>query len=185
MLATRIRSLRRLSVLAAVIAAATIAIFRATGPQGPVAIVALPPIVVEPVVSGALDEAMEILRHASTFEGGAVGYGGTVPTVVVAWLTVARSLVPDSLFRSLLHASAPVGQLYALAGLRATNPRLFAETAPNFRTFRPTIPTLFGCIGSSESVPSLVAALARGEWVEGFLRAEPGRYHGSLPWPQN
>jgi hypothetical protein len=97
---------------------------------------------------------------------------------------VVRSEARDSLLRNLLQTGTPAGQLYALAGLRVTNPQLFSETARDFRTFPPTVPTLDGCIVGSALVRGVVSALERGEWIDGFLRAERARYEGPLPWPQ-
>ena len=184
--------LRNLALLAAVTAAGGVALLRASRfePRAPTLAASVvanrvwaPPTIPSPI--SALAESMDILRHAPRFEAAAVGYSGSVPTSVVAWLTVVRSAAPDSLLRNLLQTGTPAGQLYALAGLRVTNPQLFTETARAFRTFHPTVPTWAGCIGGSELVRSIVSDLERGEWVDGFLRAERARYQGALPWPQN
>ncbi|HJR66297.1 MAG TPA: hypothetical protein VJ802_07685 [Gemmatimonadaceae bacterium] len=184
--------LQNLALLAAVTAAGGVAVLRASRfePRAstPAASVVATPAWTPPTIHSpisAVAESMDILRHAPRFEAAAVGYSGSVPTSVVAWLTVVRSAAPDSLLRKLLQTATPAGQLYALAGLRVTNPELFAETARDFRTFHPTVPTLAGCIGGSELVRTIVSDLERGEWVDGFLRAERASYQGALPWPQN
>jgi hypothetical protein len=173
--------LRELALFAAVIAAGAVALLYAIGANQHVG----EPVVVERRAPSPLAESMDLLRHAPRFEAAAVGAGGMVPTSVVAWLTIARSPTADSLFRELLYTSTPAGRLYALAGLREVNAPLFTDAARHLRTTDIRVPTFSGCFVASERMNMLVRELERGEWVDGFLRADPEKYVGWRPWPQN
>jgi hypothetical protein len=177
--------LRELALFAAVIAAGAAALLYSIGANQHAGKPVLHPVIVARPAPSPLAESMDILRSAHRFEAGAVGAAGSVPTSVVAWLTIARSRTADSLFRELLFTSTPAGRLYALAGLRKTNPGLFTDVARHLRMTDTSVPTLNGCIGTTEPMRTLVRDLERGEWVNGFLRADPRAYQGPLPWPQN
>lgn len=176
------RFLHDLTVLAAVTAAGGYALTRATTPALPHAPFALKPLVVDhPPVP--LDDAMHVLRNASEFAGAAVGYGGTVPTAVVAWLTIVSHPSARNLFQDLLHTGTPAGRMYGLAGLRAIHIPLFRVHAEPLRRSRAWVNTLFGCIGSTMTTAEIVAELDRGTWIGEFVTASKSRYYGDLPWP--
>jgi len=102
----------------------------------------------------------------------------------VAWLTVHYDPGAESHFLELLRTATPAGRIYALAGLRATNPRLFRDVATPFRRDRVTVTTFFGCIVSEMTTAQLVAELDTGAWIGEFVSASRSRYFGDLPWPQ-
>jgi hypothetical protein len=174
------RFLHDLSMLAAVAAAGGFALTRAvTTPPLP----ALGPVFVGETVT-TVDDALTVLRNAPQFAGASVGYGGVVPTPVVAWLTVLHDSDAESQFLGLLRTATPAGRIYALAGLRATNPQLFRDVAAPFRRDRVRVNTFFGCIVSEMTTAQLVAELDHGAWIGEFVSASRSRYFGDLPWPQ-
>ena len=128
---------------------------------------------------------MKILRNAPEFATAAVGYAGVVPTSVVAWLTVLAQPRADSLFQNLLETSTVAGQMYALAGLRVTSPRLFQVRAKPFWRSRILVNTLIGCTGNAMTTALILDELERGTWIDEFLRASRSRYFGDLPWPSS
>ena len=174
------RFLHDLTVLAAVSAAGGFALTRAvTTPPLP----SLDPVLVRETVT-TVDDALTVLRSTSEFAGATVGYGGVVPAAVVAWLTVHYDPRAESHFLELLRTATPAGRIYALAGLRATNPKLFRDVATPFRRDRVTVTTFFGCIVSEMTTAQLVAELDTGAWIGEFVSASRSRYFGDLPWPQ-
>jgi hypothetical protein len=143
---------------------------------------ALEPIVVDRATM-ASDDAMHVLRSAPTFASASVGYGGTVPTTVVAWLTIASHPSAKNLFQDLLHTGTPAGRMYGLAGLRAIHVPLFRVMAEPLRRSQAPVNILVGCIASLMTTAQIVGELDRGMWIEEFLTASPSRYYGDLPWP--
>jgi hypothetical protein len=176
------RFLHDLTMLAAVTAAGGFALTRASSPSPPRPGLALTPMYV--AETAPLDDAMDVLRTTSEFADASVGYGGVVPTQVVAWLTVLHDSDAEIHFLELLRTATPAGRIYALAGLRATNPKLFRDVAAPFRRDRVTVTTFFGCIVSEMTTSQLVAELDQGAWIGEFVSASRSRYFGDLPWPQ-
>jgi hypothetical protein len=75
------------------------------------------------------------------------------------------------------------GRLYALAGLKRTNPSLFPVVVQPFKLWPGEVSTFFGCIISGEKVSELVASrgpnparLRRGETLEQWWERR-GRGH--------
>ena len=176
------RFLHDLTLLAAVTAAGGYALGRlATEPAaGP--LISLAPLVADrPAIPW--DEAMRVLRTAPSFSSASVGFGGVVPDAVVAWLTILSQSSADSLFLELLGMATPAGRMYALAGLRAIDPREFERQAGILRRDASPVNTLVGCIGSTMTTAQIVAELDRGMWFADFITASKARYYGDLPWP--
>ena len=176
--------LHELTVLAAVTAACGYVLVRGVSLSTPLPAPTLPPLVVAQAAM-PWDDAMDVLRSAPEFASAAVGYAGLVPTSVVAWLTIVSQPRADSLFLDLLETSTLAGQMYALAGLRVTSPRLFHIRAQPLWQSRALVNTLIGCTGSGMTTAVLILELERGTWTDEFLRASRSRYFGDLPWPRS
>jgi hypothetical protein len=132
-----------------------------------------------------LDDAMDVLRGAPTFASASVGYEGTVPPTVVAWLTILSEPTARNLFQDVLRTGTPAGQMYALAGLRAIDVPLFLEVARPLRRTQLPVTILVGTFASLTSSAEILHELDRGMWIGEFVRPSRSRYFGALPWPAN
>ena len=176
------RFLYELSLLAAVTAGGGYALAGIASPSIDPPPLALDPVVVDHAME-PLDDALRVLRTTPTFASASVGYGGVVPDALVAWRTVLSHPAASELFVDLLHRGTAEGRAYALAGLRAIDPRLFLHRARSLRGSAEPVKTMVGCILGMTTMAQVVAELDRGLWIEEFVTASRLRYHGTLPWP--
>lgn len=109
------------------------------------------------------------LLSAESFAGPAVGIAGTEPDESKAVRLLAASRNGGTAFKYLLIRGTTAGKLYALAGLRHTNPSFFQIVVQPFRIWPGEVQTISGCVGRSVEIRGLVST--RGE---NPVRLEPG-----------
>jgi hypothetical protein len=122
------------------------------------------------------------LSKAQWFAGPAVGIGGVEPPESKALRALASRPAGGRAFKYLLLTGTPAGKLYALVGLRRTNPVFFRIAVQPFRIWPGDVETLFGCLGQTVAVRELVESrgvkpvrLAPGETLnQWWKRRKPG-----------
>jgi hypothetical protein len=176
------RFLHDLTVLAAVTAAGGFALTRAASPSASQSLPTRPMFVGDR--GTPLDEAMHVLRNAPRFAGASVGAAGTVPTEIVAWLTILHDPAAEAHFLQLVRSATPAGRAYALTGLRAMNLTLFQEAARPLRRSETLVNTFFGRTAGITTTARIIGDLDLGTWIGEFVSASRVRYFGDLPWPQ-
>ncbi|HEV8265031.1 MAG TPA: hypothetical protein VGQ06_08765 [Gemmatimonadales bacterium] len=134
----------------------------------------------EPPVRSTSDPqalAAAVLRDADRFSSASVGITGVTPPEVLAWQVVARSEQGDSVFRHLLATGSVPTRLYALAGLRLTNPAAYAAGAKRMRIDGGFVSVVRGCIVMDVAVDSVLDEIRDGRWTAEFLagRSLPDR----------
>jgi hypothetical protein len=117
-----------------------------------------------------LDMAVAILRNADRFSSAGVGYAGLTPNEVMAWRVIFFRADAESIFKNLLETATPAGQLYALAGLRFSNSRVFSRTAARLEGRRDLVQTVRGCIAGRQTFAELVVEIKNGDWVRDYIR---------------
>ena len=98
----------------------------------------------------------QTLRHAKYFASRAVGFGAVEPPEARAFVALARSRHGSTAFKYLLLQGSVAAKVYALVGLRRTNPIFFRVAVQPFRVWPGEVVTFFGCIISSERVETVV-----------------------------
>lgn len=122
------------------------------------------------------------LVSAEYFAGPAVGIAAVEPEESKALRLLAARPHGGTAFKYLLLRGTPAGRLYALVGLRHTNPRFFRVVVQPFRGWPGEVRTLFGCVGQSEKIRDVVSTrqnnpvrLKPGETLaEWWRRRSPG-----------
>lgn len=109
------------------------------------------------------------LVSAEYFAGPAAGIAGTEPDESKALRLLAASRNGGAAFKYLLIRGTAAGKLYALVGLRHTNPSFFQIVVQPFRIWPGEVQTIFGCVGQSVEIRELVST--RGE---NPVRLQPG-----------
>lgn len=128
-----------------------------------------------------------VLRDADFFSGPAVGYGAVTPPEMVAFRHFAGHERSGTVFKYLLLTGSLPGKMYALTGLRRSNPAFFTVVVQPFKLTSSPVPTFFGCIISGETVASLVQSeepdavrLRKGQTLESWWEARRGTGSGTL-----
>ena len=127
-------------------------------------------------------ESYRTLQQAEYFLGPAVGVSGMEPEESIAIRQLAARPGGGKAFKYLLVTGKPAGKMYALIGLRHTNPLFFSIAIQPFRIWPGEIHTISGCIGQRVPIRDFVASpredrvqLKRGETLRGWWRRmKPG-----------
>jgi len=127
-------------------------------------------------------ESYDRLTRAEYFAGPAVGIGGEEPAESKALRSLAAHASGSKAFKYLLFSATPAGRLYALVGLRHTDPAFFWIAVQPFRFLPGEVETIFGCVGQRVAARELVATpepnpvrLERGETLrQWWERRKPG-----------
>jgi hypothetical protein len=98
----------------------------------------------------------DCLSHAQWFAGPAVGIGGVEPAESKALRALASHHSGGRAFKYLLFTGTTAGKMYALVGLRQTNPLFFRIAVQPFRIWPGDVATFFGCIVQTIAVRELV-----------------------------
>jgi hypothetical protein len=122
------------------------------------------------------------LSKAEYFAGPAVGIAGTEPQLSKDLRSLASHRGGGNAFKYLLFTGTPAGKMYALVGLRHTNPLVFWVAVQPFRVWRGEVDTIFGCVGQKVEIRELVETsganpvrLKRGESInQWWKRRKPG-----------
>lgn len=96
------------------------------------------------------------LSKAKWFAGPAVGIGGDEPQESKALRALASRPSGGRAFKYLLLTGTTAGKMYALVGLRHTNPLFFRIAVQPFRVWPGEVETVFGCVGQKVDVRELV-----------------------------
>ena len=139
------------------------------------------------VLNAADYEQYRILRDAEFFSGPAVGYGGLTPPEMVAFRHFARHSRGGTTFKYLLLTGSLPAKMYALTGLRRSNPTFFRVAVQPFKLLPVFVPTFFGCIIGGERAASLVESdepdavrLRKGQTLEAWWEERRGKGGGTL-----
>ena len=124
----------------------------------------------------------ERLLHAQYFASRAVGYAAVEPPEATAFVALASHPGGGTAFKYALLRGTAAARVYALVGLRRTNPAFFWTAVQPFRILPGEVDTFFGCIISSEAVRTVVATdkenpvrLRNGETLQHWWRSRrPG-----------
>jgi hypothetical protein len=118
-------------------------------------------------------EADTILRKASSFAMGGVGYAGTMSQGERALRKVLAQ--PDAVARltNTLPEASPAGQLYALLGLRARDQDAYKRALAVFGGRTATVETMGGCIVQREPFRDLVKQIDHGDYDSALARQWP------------
>jgi hypothetical protein len=103
-------------------------------------------------------EALAYLIRTETFEMPLVGFGAVPSTGALAMRIVARSPAADAAFEELLRKGRLAGQLYALCGLRRTDPHLFRRAIERYVHSAAEVPYFSGCVLGGEQVGEIARA---------------------------
>ena len=115
--------------------------------------------------------AGSILFHAERLNSAAIGYSGITPPEVLAWHVILTSPNADSVFKALVKTASTPGRMYALVGIRLTDPVAFEKLAASIVSRGGAVPTMDGCVMTTERVSDVVGQIGRGEWVRRLLSA--------------
>lgn len=151
---------------------------------GWVLIIGLPP----SLVLSREDRAhYQTLRQAQHFASRAVGYAAVEPPEARAFVALARSRQGGTAFKYLLLQGSMAAKVYALVGLRRTNPIFFRFAVQPFRVWPGYVPTFFGCIISAERVNTIIESheanairLPPNQTLVDWYRSRPGSRAGTL-----
>jgi hypothetical protein len=107
--------------------------------------------------------AFTILLKTNTLTTESVGAGGKIPAHAYALRTLLRQPDARDAFLDLLsRARYPAGEMWALCGLRLTDPEAFEERVGPFLDSRDAVNTQFGCIGMERPVKQVAEHIRRG-----------------------
>lgn len=130
------------------------------------------------VLPRAEREQYEILVKADSFAGRAVGIAGIEPPEAHAFMKLAAHPRGGTAFKYVLLRGTTAAKIYALTGLRRTNPRFFSVAVQPFRIWPGRVETVFGCILSAERVSQVIESddpnavrLGRGQTLREWFRA--------------
>lgn len=98
----------------------------------------------------------DLLTKAKWFAGPAVGIAGVEPAESKALRALASRPDGGRAFKYLLFTGTTAGKMYALVGLRHTNPLFFKIAVQPFRVLPGDVETFFGCVIQSVEVRELV-----------------------------
>lgn len=98
----------------------------------------------------------DLLSKARWFAGPAVGFGAVEPPESKALRALASRPEGGRAFKYLLLTGTTAGKMYALVGLRHTNPMFFQIAVQPFRVWPGEVETLFGCVIQGVDVRELV-----------------------------
>jgi hypothetical protein len=137
-----------------------------------------------PLLALTLDDFVSYQRLAAAeyFAGTAVGIAGVEPPESKALRSLAAHRDGGSAFKYLLFTGSRAGKMYALVGLRHTNPLFFRLAVQPFRFLPGEVDTISGCVGRKMETRELVESsrqnpvrLKRGETlVQWWKRRTPG-----------
>lgn len=98
----------------------------------------------------------ETLCNTESFSGRAIGIAAVEPPESRAFMALAAHPRGGSAFKYLLLRGTMAGRIYALVGLRRTNPAFFSVAVQPFRLWPGNVATTFGCVVSSSPVKTVV-----------------------------
>jgi hypothetical protein len=113
---------------------------------------------VPPAFNLPVDDLVSYDRLSNTqyFAGPAVGIGGTEPHESKALRSLASHRGGGKAFKYLLLTGTLAGKMYALVGLRHTNPLFFWVVVQPFRVWPGEVETIFGCVIQKVEIRELV-----------------------------
>lgn len=100
-----------------------------------------------------------LLRQAVAFLSDAVGEGGDLPALVIAYRQLLRAPDGAATFGRLLREGTPAARLYALCGLRELAPAEAAERAEALLADETLVSSQVGCVSEEGPLRSLAARL--------------------------
>jgi hypothetical protein len=114
------------------------------------------------------------LRSISYFAFGGVGVAGTTSQGEMAFRQVLEGPSAGKNFLDLLKTGNPQGKCYALAGLRASDSRLFEAEVAAFEKNQTPVETIGGCIALTLPMSSVVANIRAGNY-DMFFEVKGGK----------
>jgi hypothetical protein len=107
------------------------------------------------------------LKTIPLFAMGGVGFAGTTSEGETALRVLLENKQANVVFQTLLKEATREGQLYALLGLRFTNPSSFTRQVGPFLSMKAKVGTMSGCILSEQPVSTIATAIKKGSYDRG------------------
>lgn len=127
-------------------------------------------------------EALEYLKKTEVFQLPVVGFAAVPSAGFIAMRTVSRSGDRDAAFKDLWKNGKTAGRLYALCGLRRTDPHFFRRALSRLEGSQDSVDLASGCVIAQEPVATIVRdhramQLRPNESAEAWLaRRNPAEY---------
>jgi hypothetical protein len=118
-------------------------------------------------------KAYTTLKTAHYFALGGVGFAGTTSEGENALRILLKPKDAVPLFQKLLKEANREGQLYALLGLRLTNPTVFAREVTPFLSMQAKAHTMSGCIASDQPVATITQTIKKGDYDKVVKKETP------------
>jgi hypothetical protein len=109
-------------------------------------------------------KAYATLKTVPYFAVGGVGFAGTTSQGEQALRALLKQKDAATVFKTLLKEANQEGRLYALLGLRLTNPTVFARDVTPFLSLKTKAHTMSGCIMCDQPVASLAKTIQKGDY---------------------
>ena len=106
----------------------------------------------------------DVLRVASKFRAGPVGYAGVISNEEGALYRLLLSPGATGELRRLASEATPVGQLYALWGLAVLRDERFDELSAAHASDNSNVDTQAGCLVHHETVAVIVERIRKGKY---------------------
>jgi hypothetical protein len=114
--------------------------------------------------SGEEVAAVSGLAHTQLFAIGGIGVAGSMSEGERDLRTVLDQPNAAAVLREILSRATPVGQLYALLGLRLRDRAAYEQVLPALRKRSDMISTARGCILTKEEMANIIREIERGDY---------------------
>jgi hypothetical protein len=115
-------------------------------------------------------EGYEHLCSTKKFAFGGVGYAGVTSSGEFAFRAVLKSPHAAELFRDACIRATDEGKLYALCGLRKTDPEAYDHYVAEFHMETESVQTQSGCVIQNESMSTAVQNILDGTYDSYFTK---------------
>lgn len=109
-------------------------------------------------------KAQTTLKTAPYFAMGGVGFAGQTSPGEKALRVLLKEKDATTAFQTLLKEANSAGQLYALLGMKQTDPKLFAQVVVPYRKKMDKVKTMAGCIADELTVSNIITNIEQGRY---------------------
>lgn len=113
------------------------------------------------------DPVFERLAKTERFAFGGIGRAGTISQGEVDYKEILVRPSAQKDFLKLLKEGNPQAQCYALVGLSALDPKIFAKVSASYLKSQAPVATMSGCIAGKEAQSEIVKNIEAGAWTPG------------------
>jgi len=111
------------------------------------------------------DSVLDRLSKVRVFAFGGVGFAGVTSKGQADYRIIFRRPSALNDFQKLLAFGTPEARLYALAGIRAKDPKGFGKIAQSFRQSKEDVRTQSGCIVQGEQFAVVLKRIEAGDYA--------------------